>query len=85
MKRVSTIVSVLIILSVIYWSFADLKPSTTATSKSTRQTAFSLNNALNHLKNISKEAHYVGSKEHKKSIGVTGLWARLHAWFKGEF
>ena len=66
MKRVSTIVSVLIILSVIYWSFADLKPSITASSRSNGQTAFSLNNALNHLKNISKEAHYVGSKEHKK-------------------
>ena len=66
MKRFSTIVSVLIILGVIYWSFADLKPSITATSKSTRNTVFSLSNALSHLKNISKEAHYVGSKEHKK-------------------
>ena len=66
MKRFSTIVSVLIILGVIYWSFADLKPSITATSKSTGNTVFSLSNALSHLKNISKEAHYVGSKEHKK-------------------
>jgi hypothetical protein len=65
MKRFSTIVSVLIILGVIYWSFADLKPSLTA-SKNISKTEFSLKNALNHLKNISKEAHYVGSKEHKK-------------------
>ncbi|MFQ3305214.1 MAG: hypothetical protein ACI9K4_000273 [Polaribacter sp.] len=65
MNRFSTIVSILIILGVIYWSFADLKPPLTA-SKSIAKTEFSLNNALNHLKNISKEAHYVGSEEHKK-------------------
>jgi hypothetical protein len=65
MKRFSTIVSVLIIMVVIYWSFADLKPSL-KTSKKTSEIEFSVENALNHLKSISKEAHYVGSKEHKK-------------------
>jgi len=65
MKRFSTIVSVLIILVVIYWSFADLKPSL-KTSGNISETEFSIDNALNHLKNISKKAHYVGSKEHKK-------------------
>jgi hypothetical protein len=65
MKRFSSIVSVLIILGVIYWSFADLKPSL-KTSKSSTETDFSIENALNHLKKISKEAHYTGSKEHKK-------------------
>ena len=64
MKRVSTIVSILIILGVIYWSFADLKPSIN-TSKSNSATEFSLKNALNHLKKISKEPHYAGSKEYK--------------------
>ncbi len=64
MKRVSTIVSILIILGVIYWSFTDLKPSIN-TSKSNSATEFSLENALNHLKKISKEPHYAGSKEHK--------------------
>jgi len=64
MKRVSTIVSILIILGVIYWSFADLKPSIN-TSTSNSATEFSLENALNHLKKISKEPHYAGSKEHK--------------------
>ena len=65
MKRFSTIVSVLIILGVvIYWSFADLKPAIN-TSKSNSATEFSLENALNHLKKISKEPHYAGSKEHK--------------------
>ena len=66
MKRFSTIVSVLLILGVIYWSFTDLKPAITTTYKSTTDTVFSLSNALNHLKNISKEPHYAGSKEHKK-------------------
>ncbi|WP_439129490.1 M20/M25/M40 family metallo-hydrolase, partial [Polaribacter sp.] len=65
MKRFSTIVSVLIILGVIYWSFADLKPSLN-TDKNVSETAFSLDKALFHLKNISKEAHYTGAKEHKK-------------------
>jgi hypothetical protein len=65
MKRFSSIVSVLIILGVIYWSFADLKPSL-KTSKSSTETDFSIENALNHLKKISKEAHYTGSKAHKK-------------------
>jgi acetylornithine deacetylase/succinyl-diaminopimelate desuccinylase-like protein len=65
MKRFSTIVSVLIILVVIYWSFADLKPSL-KTSENISETEFSIDNALNHLKNISKKAHYVGSKEHKE-------------------
>jgi Zn-dependent M28 family amino/carboxypeptidase len=65
MKRFSSIVSVLIILGVIYWSFADLKPSLKTTKNST-ETDFSIENALNHLKKISTEAHYTGSKEHKK-------------------
>ncbi|MFT5145307.1 MAG: hypothetical protein ACI9H1_000012 [Polaribacter sp.] len=64
MKKFSTIVSVLIILGVIYWSFTDLKPSIN-TSKSNAATVFSLENALNHLKKITKEPHYVGSNEHK--------------------
>jgi hypothetical protein len=65
MKRFSTIVSILIILGALYWSFADLKPSLNS-SKSNTETDFSIDNALKHLKNISEEAHYVGSKEHKK-------------------
>jgi len=64
MKRFSTIVSIIIIL-VIYWSFSDLKPSLN-TDKNVSKTAFSIENALFHLKNISKEAHYTGAKEHKK-------------------
>jgi hypothetical protein len=65
MKRVSSILSVLIILGVISWSFSDLKP-TLPKEKSTLKTDFSIDNALFHLKNISEEAHFVGSKNHKK-------------------
>ncbi|PCI57416.1 MAG: cell division protein FtsA [Gammaproteobacteria bacterium] len=31
------------------------------------------------------QAHQSGTQESHKSAGVTGLWSRLHAWFKGEF
>jgi len=65
MKRVSSILSVLIILGVISWSFSDLKPALPK-EKSTLKTDFSLDNALFHLKNISEKAHFVGSENHKK-------------------
>ncbi|MFK8061494.1 MAG: M28 family peptidase [Polaribacter sp.] len=65
MKAFSSLVSVLIILSVIYWSFSDLKP-TLPSQKNTSKTDFSIDNALHHLKKISEEAHYTGSQEHKK-------------------
>ena len=65
MKSFSSLVSVLIILAVVYWSFSDTKPSLSK-EKTTIKTDFSIDNALFHLKNISKEAHYVGSKDHKK-------------------
>ncbi|WP_375240270.1 M28 family peptidase [Polaribacter sp.] len=64
MNKFSTIVSTLLILGVIFWSFSSLKPSIN-TSKNTNETSFSLDNALHHLKNISTKAHYVGSDEHK--------------------
>ncbi|GAB7255829.1 M28 family peptidase [Polaribacter sp. OB-PA-B3] len=64
MNNFSTIVSTLLILGVIFWSFNSLKPSINA-SKNTNETSFSLNNALHHLKNISTKTHYVGSNEHK--------------------
>ena len=64
MKAFSSLVSVLIILGVIYWSFSDMKPSLPS-EKVTSKTAFSIDNALHHLKNISKEVHHVGAKHHK--------------------
>ena len=37
------------------------------------------------LLHYGMQAHQSGTKESQKSVGVTGLWSRLHAWFKGEF
>ena len=65
MKRFSSLLSVLIILVVVYWSFSDLKPSETSFS-SKNDGSFSVENALNHVKNMSSSAHYVGSDDHKK-------------------
>ena len=64
MKKVSSILSILIVIGVIYWSFSDSKPSLSK-EKSILTTDFSLDNALHHLKNISLEQHYVGTKAHK--------------------
>ncbi|MBU3011231.1 M28 family peptidase [Polaribacter vadi] len=64
MKRLSSVLSVLILLAVIYWSFYDLKPSLD-NEKISLVTKFSKNNALHHLKNISQNTHFVGTKEHK--------------------
>ena len=66
MKRLSSVISILIVCSVIYWSFTALQPKV-SDSKSTNVTDFSLNKALHHLKNISLEAHHVGSDAHKKT------------------
>jgi len=65
MKKFSSLLSILIILGVIYWSFYDLKPSLPE-EDNTAETEFSLNNALNHLKIISEKSHHVGSSEHKR-------------------
>ena len=54
MKKFSSLLSILIILGVIYWSFYDLKPSLPE-EDNTSETEFSLNNALNHIKIISEK------------------------------
>jgi hypothetical protein len=64
MKKGTSLLSVLIILGVIFWSFSDLQPAV-SDKKQISKTAFSLDNALYHLKNISQKTHHVGSKEHK--------------------
>lgn len=64
MKRFSSLLSVLIIVGVIYWSFSDAIP-TYQKEKPSLKIDFSINHALHHLKNISKKAHYVGTEEHK--------------------
>jgi cell division protein FtsA len=37
------------------------------------------------LLHYGMQAHESGAKENNKYEGVTGLWSRLHSWFKGEF
>ena len=65
MKKYAPILSFLIIVSVIYWSFMDMMLSYSE-NKIVTETEFSINNALTHLKEISKTAHYTGSKNHLK-------------------
>lgn len=65
MKKYAPIISILIIVSVVYWSFADMLPSYSENKKVT-ETEFSINNALKHLKEISKTTHYTGSEDHIK-------------------
>jgi hypothetical protein len=64
MKKISSVLSILIVLGVIYWGFSDLKPSLFK-EESSLKTDFSTQNALEHVKKISLKQHYVGSKEHK--------------------
>ena len=62
MKNIYTLLSILIISLTVYLSFDDLMPSSV---KSIESTGFSFDNALTHLKVISKEPHYTGSKYHQ--------------------
>jgi hypothetical protein len=64
MKKISSVLSILIVLGGIYWGFSDLKPSLPK-EESSLKTDFSTQNALEHVKKISLKQHYVGSKEHK--------------------
>ncbi|MGB0891796.1 MAG: M20/M25/M40 family metallo-hydrolase [Flavobacteriaceae bacterium] len=64
MKKFTPLLSILIILATIYFSFSDLIPTYNKDKKTTSETEFSIDRALFHLKNISKKTHYVGSSEH---------------------
>ena len=63
MKKYAPLLSFLIIIAVIYWSFSDMIPSYKK-NKTVTETEFSIDNALTHLKEISKTAHYTGSENH---------------------
>ncbi len=63
MKRLSHIFSFVIILLLVYVSFKSLMPSEIS-DLNTPKTQFSTERALLHLKEISKEAHYVGTPAH---------------------
>ena len=49
---------------VFLWSYSDLIPSKNNFKNTNLKTEFSIENALNHLKEISKEPHFTGSENH---------------------
>ena len=56
------VVSILILIAAIYYSFTSIMPSQKSETNAT--TEFSTANALHHLKEITKKPHYTGSEEH---------------------
>jgi len=58
------VISIILIIIAIYWSFSVLIPSSISTIDAPDDT-FSTQRALIHLKEISKKPHYVGSPEHE--------------------
>lgn len=65
MKRYRNILTLLLLIGLIYYSFYSLMPQAN-TSSSISENEFSLERALIPLKEISKKPHYHGSKEHKR-------------------
>lgn len=65
MRSTNKFWAILIIAFTIFWAFNDSIP-TVSSKVTTDKTKFSLDNALYHLKNISKRPHYTGSNEHKE-------------------
>ena len=63
MKKYTSLISIIILILTFYWSYTDLIPSK-VTNEVSSNTEFSIQNALSHLKVISKEPHYTGSKNH---------------------
>ena len=64
LKKCAQLFPVLILFGAIYIGFSSMK-SSVKTDENTSLTEFSLNNSLNHLKEISKEPHFSGSKGHE--------------------
>ncbi|MDX1830062.1 MAG: M20/M25/M40 family metallo-hydrolase [Lutibacter sp.] len=60
-----TLISFLLLVFIGYYSFISLMPSASINEKS-NETAFSTNNALNQLEEITKKPHFVGTDEHEK-------------------
>ena len=63
MKKYTSLISVIILVLTFFWSYSDLTPSKSI-NKVNSNTEFSIENALTHLKVISKEPHYTGSPLH---------------------
>lgn len=65
MKKYSAVVSLLLILGLVYYSFYSLMPQS-GTPIDLDEKQFSTERALVHLKEIAAEPHYVGSEAHAK-------------------
>ncbi|MFK7814241.1 MAG: M28 family peptidase [Maribacter sp.] len=65
MKRSSSIITLLLIVLAIYWSFHALMPSYTSDA-AIEKTSFSTDRALLHVKQIAKKPHGVGFSAHKE-------------------
>ena len=65
MKKTTTVLSLLLVILAIYWSFHALMPTYTPT-KNLSETLFSTDRALEHVRQISKEPHGVGFPGHAK-------------------
>jgi len=64
MKNFTSLFSIIFLIIVLLWSYLDLIPSKNNFKNTNLKTEFSIENALNHLKEISKEPHFTGSKNH---------------------
>jgi len=65
MKRFGALLSFILIIGLIYYSFSSLMPNEGA-SLDAPKTEFSTDRALIHLKEITKAPHYIGSPEHTR-------------------
>jgi hypothetical protein len=64
-KKYYQVISILIIVAAVYYSFYSLTPSESV-EKTSKLTEFSTDLALNHLKEITKKPHFPGTLEHEK-------------------
>lgn len=64
MKKYSVVLSLLILIGAVYWSFEALMPQNYSKAD-TPKNEFSTERALTHVKAISQKPHYVGSEAHK--------------------
>ena len=63
-KKFHQVISILIIIAAVYYSFYSLMPSEKS-KEVTEKTEFSTEKALDHLKEITKKPHFTGSPEHE--------------------
>src|SRR4030095_13011954 len=64
MRKISNWLSLLAIIFIIYWSFYSLMPGRFSRASAAKE-KFSTERALEHVKSLSSQPHYVGSPGHK--------------------